>query len=180
MAYTPTINFGNARQIDANILAYIAANQTDALSWAKATADDTLIDFKEISDSIGNRNAPIYPALRIVRSTGATDFPDGDMLTSKYSLILEGIIWANAADLSKIVTNAKNYLIALLSMLINIPKTSLLATADGAPPQASNYSVDSLEWDFEELKTNDPQNPTAFIQVFQVRVVYILRQALGA
>ena len=162
MAWTPTFKVLRPAKIANNLLAYIATNQADALSWA--TGGTALRPIQEFSDSTANRTSPVYPSIARASNEGADDDTE-DYLPAAFSLIFEVMI--QNADPSTAVTEAENYEAAIKSMIRNCPDATVMANTGIA-----NVVLESIETSFDEIKTNEMQND--FLQVFQLRLTYTM------
>lgn len=160
MAWTPTNKVINARVIAANILAFIAANQTEALTWANGSTG--LLDFQEIEDSVANRDSPLFPSLALQDDNDAADYT-GDMIDAVYSATFE-IMIENSSPAAA-VTQARVYATALSSLLANMDNNDLTSGMTGI-----TAVLQTIETGFEEIKANDMQN--SFLQVFQIRPTF--------
>ena len=161
--WNPAEQIIDTRYLGRNILSFVSANQTEALNWANDGTD--LKPFKQFSESVINRAEPIFPSLAILSERNATDFA-GDIIASAFEITFEAMITGTVpADLPLL---AKKYKHALESMLLNIPAASILMNAQ----TVTSFRVDSIETDFDEIKTNDMRN--SFMQMFQTKVVYVL------
>src|SRR4051812_40772376 len=90
MPWTPTYNVINARSITDNLLAYFAANQVDALNWANGGSG--LKSFQKFSDSVANRNTPVYPAIAYSDDNDALNFGDGGIDSGIYVVSYEVMV----------------------------------------------------------------------------------------
>lgn len=161
MAWLPTAKVIDLSQTADNLLAYIAANQTDALEWAEPGLDD----FQKFYTNASGRLATQFPSLMILSQRVDTDLA-GDTLDAALQLILEATISGSDAD--ELVAKTKHYSKAVESMLLNVPSEVLMANAEG---YHRSYAVE-LETELDILRGQ--QSPSAFLQIFQTRVVYRL------
>lgn len=163
MAWTPKINVIDARKLDANILAFIEANQVEAMIWANGGI--VLKVFQQLSNSIANRSKPIYPSLAIFSESTATQF-DGDILRCVYQLRIESVIYSNvaaeAAGLSKIYGHA------LESMLGNV--TGAVLTGGAASMTAS---LERLDTNYTDLKWT--KGTSNFYREIETRATYSIQ-----
>src|SRR5687767_6304164 len=120
MAWTPTNKVINTRILASNILTFIAANQTDALTWANGAPG--MINFQDINDSVANRNNPIFPAIALRDDDDAADYT-GDLIEPAYSATFEVMVESSVP--STAVTKARVYSLALSSMLRNMTSAEL-------------------------------------------------------
>lgn len=145
MAWTPTIKVIDTSVIVPNLITYIKANQTEALSWVNDGAG--LRDFKTISDSIADRSKPIFPRLSVQSSGGKTT--GNDLLITGYAISFEAVL--NSDNDATIADTARKYDVALSSMISNIPATTLTSGADNT----LNATLFSYESQLEELGHTD-------------------------
>jgi hypothetical protein len=158
--WEPGLKIIDTRFVGRNILVFVAANQADALNWAND--GDDLKPFKQITESVANRSAPMFPSLAIQSEGSATDF-SGDVNISPFEISFEAVIEGSPDTLPLL---SRRYKHALESMLLNIPKADLLADSS-----ISHFTVDSIESDMPEIKANEMQNK--FYQEFTTKVTYI-------
>jgi hypothetical protein len=163
MPWTPTYNVINARSITDNLLAYFAANQVDALNWANGGSG--LKSFQKFSDSVANRNTPVYPAIAYSDDNDALNFGDGGIDSGIYVVSYEVMVQNPNPDVA--TSEARKYARAISSMIRNCPASTLMANTD-----ADAVVIDTLEVGFDPIKTNATQND--FMQTFQVRATYLL------
>lgn len=162
MVWQPQRKIVDTRFIARNILAYIAANQTDALFWANDNAAG-LKNFKQFSESAANRAAPVFPSLAVVSDSNATTF-DSDLLASRYAITFEAMIGSDSPILSPLI--ARKMKTALESLLLNIPTANLLDDV----AVTTRFKVVSIETNILPIKANDMQN--FFVQEFETKVIY--------
>jgi hypothetical protein len=165
MAWTPTNKVINTRIVASNILSFIAANQTEALTWANGATG--LIAFQDINDSVANRSNPIFPAIALEDDDDETDYT-GDILQPLYRVKFE--IMVQSADPSAAVTKARIYDLAVKSMIRNMTAAEL---TDGLTD--INAVLLAVESGFEPMQANEQQN--SFLQVFQIRATFRLTGA---
>ena len=149
-----------------NLLAYIAANQVDAILWAAGSA---LRPIQNFSNSVAARTTPVYPAIMFASDQDAQDYTE-DELGIAYQLTFEVMI--QNADPNNAVTEARSYEAAIKSMIRNCPPSTASANT-GAITAAT--VLQTIESQFDEIKSNDTQ--TDFLQTFQMRMVYTLTAA---
>ena len=168
MAWTPDAKVFDFRHIGQNLLDFVEANQQDALVWAGGPG---LKVFEKFYTNASGRLQTIFPSLMILDQTTTTDLEDineGDV-----ALTFEATVTGGDAD--QLVADTKTYAMALESMLVNIPPASLMA---GALITQRSYIVE-LATAFDITRGfGTGTTPTAFMQIFQTRVVYRL-QASG-
>lgn len=171
MVWNPQYTVINSRAIADNLLTYFATNQADALTWA---GGGSLKPFRKFSNSIANRAVPVYPAIAFSDDNDAVDYT-GDVTEGAYSLTFEVSIDkatandSNAAD--TVVTDARLYAIAIVSMIRNCPLATLAANTGAL---AGGTVIETIECGFDPIRSNDARNE--FLQVFQVRTVFRLMQ----
>lgn len=161
MAWTPSYTVLKTRAIPSNILTYVidATRQADAITWA---GGGSLKAFKTFSNSVANRTKPVFPSIAFSDDNDVQVFGD-DLIEAVYSCIFEVSIQHSSPD--TVVTNARYYAAALVSMIRNCPPATLAANT-GADVYAT--VIEGVEVGFEQIKTNEMQND--FLQQFQIRV----------
>lgn len=164
MVWSPSFAVINARAIPDNLFAYFATNQADALTWA---GDSSLKPIRKFSASVANRAVPAYPSMAFSDDNDAVDY-SGTVLQGAYSLTLEFSIQNQDPDTA--VTQARKYAAAFVSMIRNCPQATY---ASGTGAVADQSVIDSIECGFDPIRSNEKQND--FLQVFQIRVTYILQ-----
>lgn len=166
MGWTPTVKVLDLRHIANNLLAYIEANQADALEWAYE-APATATGFLKFYKSAKGRLSTIFPCLMILEKGVANDLEDAitGVLTIKFEAVIAG------ADADTLADDAVKYGMALESMLANIPKATL-GTADDESPLINPMTggLILLETEYDESSS---LNGT-FFQVFQTKASYQL------
>lgn len=161
MPYTPTFTVLHTRAIADNLLAYVATNQADALTWA---GGGSLRTIKQFSNSVANRAVPVFPSIAFVDDTDAQSF-DNDLVNAAYSVTFE--VLTQHANPNTAVSEARTYAKMLLSIFRNCPVATWIADSG-----ADQGYIDSAEVGFAEIKTNDAQNE--FMQEFQIRLTFQL------
>jgi hypothetical protein len=73
------------------------------------------------------------------------------------------------ADPNQAVAESRVYAAAIVSMIRNCPSGTVLSNTGAI---ANTEILESIECNFDEIKTNDTQND--FLQRFQIRVIYQL------
>jgi TRAP-type mannitol/chloroaromatic compound transport system substrate-binding protein len=165
MTWAPTKQTVDLTQIVDNLLAYIDAQDADALEWANG--DPGLAEFAGLYSNATGRVQTKFPQMVVLTQTIETDLA-GDILIAGYQLVLETAVTGANAD--ELATNTKIYGKAVESMLSNIPSATL--TANSSP--AITATLFELETRYDETR----RLPTpGFIQLFQTRAVYRLMQA---
>lgn len=161
MTWTPAFNTIKTRAVADNLLAFIAANQADAILWA--TSGSALKPIKQFSNSVMSRTVPVFPSIAFASDQDAQDYTE-DVIESAYSVVFEIVI--ENANPDTAVTQARSYAAAIVSMIRNCPPATL-AENTGAVVNAAH--IQTVEVQFDEIKTNDTQ--TDFFQTFQIRAV---------
>lgn len=163
MAWTPAAKIIDLVPVADNLLAYIQANQTDALEWANGGPG--LNDFAKLYTNASGRLQTMFPSLMILAQAEEPDIA-GEVLLSGLQLTLEGTISGGDAD--QLVLDTKKYAKAVASMLMNIPSASLMAGTD----DVTHSQIHELETKYDILRGQ--QGSTAFLQIFQIRCLYAL------
>lgn len=169
MAWQPREKVTDFSRVIDNLVAYLEANQTDALAWAAGSVD-VLEDYQKIYPNASGRLATLFPLLMVVRQEQANDL-SGDVLISAVELLLEGHIVGSDTD--ALTLKAKQYALATESMLANIPPDTL--TDDSL--SGGYATLLELETAFDVLRGNNERAATSFLQIFQIRCVYRLHTA---
>ena len=167
MSWNPALKVANKRQIAANLLNFVKANQEDALAWAKTQAglSETVKKFITFDDALGDRDSPNVPSLAISDDDDASDYT-ADMTNAAYRLTFLARI--QNADFNKVVRQARVYSLCLESLIRNIPTATLLADT-----HIDNYTLETIETGFPRVKSNE--NQTLFQQEIEIRAVFTLR-----
>lgn len=169
MAWTPKINVVDLTPVIDNLLAYIEANQTDALAWAHGGPG--LDDFAAIYPNASGWLRSLYPYLMVLthadRGEEGTDEATADeMAVSVLSIRFEVVITGTADELPE---QSKEYDQALRSMLMNIPAATLtngcMTLTRVVPPALPSSVYDVLRPGIK---------PTQFMQIFQTVMEYTL------
>lgn len=166
MAWIPKTNVIDTTRIDANILAFIAANQAEALFWANNGAALKIFNF--LADNVENLDLPNLPTLTVTGSEEAFNY-DADILQTNYRIDFESIVFDKDGGLLPALT--KKYATALKSMLANISPVQLLGGAGGEQATRSR----SISANYREIAVSS--RVTGFIQVFQIKAVFELEAA---
>ena len=172
MAWTPTNRVPQLTLYSANLLAYIAANYAEALTWA---GGGSLPSFVRVYNSAAGRIYDAFPYLLLLDESAATDYTS-DLNETAWQVTLE---WAISADATQaadanspigddLAQQARVYAMALESVLLNIPSASLLsgATYTNAP------EAESIQTDFDALR----QGPSGYLQIGQTRAIYRIQR----
>jgi hypothetical protein len=165
MPYSPTIQTLNLRAIADNLLGYFASTQSDALTWSGTALSVTgLTTVAKFSASAASRELPVFPAMMFVDDNDAVEHGE-DMLTGVYTCTLELMI--QNADPDTVVSKAKAYAKAFVSMIANCPKSTLEANTGCV---AGTSQLRLMETSFEPIKTNELHND--FLQVVQIKPTF--------
>jgi hypothetical protein len=158
MTWTPQYKVIDQRLLAQNLLAYMEANQTDALTWANDGPG--LSDFQKFYTNASGRLQTIFPCLMVLGQQVETGLEDS--LQADFRLVLEGAV--SGSDTDELVASAKVYAMAVESMAVNIPSTTLMANA-------KHYHSAYVT----ELNTvQDVVNriTSGFLQVFRTTITY--------
>jgi len=166
MAWTPTVNILRSRAIAENLLAYISANQADAILWANGTPIRAIAQF---SDSVANRTNPVYPSIAIESTEDAQVFGE-DIHDGAFIVTFEVLV--ESASPTTAVSEAKVYDTAIKSMIANIPAATI-ATGTGAI--IGTIVLQSTESGFDDIKSNDMEND--FCQPLKIKASFTLKMA---
>ncbi len=164
--WTPQTKAVDASRLEANIIAFIRANQADALLWANGGgAAGTIKPFNFLVDNLANPSVPGLPVLMVTGKEKRTD-RSSDLDRSQFDVQFEGIVLGKNADALTALT--EKYAAALESMLVNIPTDTMLAGTSGQiidnePDTAISYG---------EIGLNEQES--ALLQVFTLRVSYTM------
>ncbi len=164
MAWVTTQKTVDSSRLEANIIAFIRANQTDALTWANG-GTTPLKPFNFLVDNLANPSLPGLPILMITGKEKTTSRAS-DLEQTSLGFEFEAIVLGRAADALAALT--EKYALALESMLISIPEAVLLAGTSGQ--FIDNEPDTSIS--YGEIGTNEQEN--ALLQVFRLRITYTL------
>lgn len=163
MAWDPDIAVFDERYLNDNLIAFLEANQTDALYWANENAGG-LPDIREFYKS--PRTVKLFPAFTIINSDHTAEFED--ILSVELNMVFEfALVHGNQDTLTD---RSKKYMMAIESMLSNLPKTTF--TTDSYI--VVNATLNGLETVYDvqgQVKANQ------FIQVSQMRAQWALTAA---
>jgi hypothetical protein len=126
MPWNPPLKSTGRYFAAANLLAFIAANQTAALAWAKAALSyaGDVPNFVALFNSSAGRVVSQWPNLMLVRAGTATAEAEND-----YALVevqdFEFEIAVTHADPDTLTHLTEVYIVAVDSMLRNIPSATL-------------------------------------------------------
>lgn len=162
MTWAPRYKVIDLSQIADNLLGYIETVQEDALEWAGGPG---MIPFTKFYTNASGRLQTIFPSLMILAQRAETDL-QSEALDAAVQMVLEGTVSGPNAD--ELVASTKKYSMAVESMLANIPSETLMANSQ----QFHKAYITELETELDILRGN--QKPSAFLQIFQIRVVYRL------
>lgn len=172
MPWTPTRTVIYARAIPENLLTYFETNQADALTWA---GGGSLKPIRRFGNSVANRAVPVYPSIAFYDDNDAVDYTT-DLALAGYSCTFELMIAKAKADdadaANTVVTDARKYARAYLSMILNCPNATLAANTG---THANAATVETIECGFDPIRTNDKQNE--FLQAVQIRATFRLQAA---
>ena len=160
--WTPAEPVIEARTIGENLLAYIEANQVDALLWAHGAA---LKPLARIENTVGG-NAPVYPAIFETDYTGVND--TGESYNRGASSVTFDI-WITDATAATAKDQARSYAKAVKSMIRNCPNATVFA---GTNTVAATSVLLTIEDTFPALEVHD--NGNSYLQRIQVRASYQL------
>jgi hypothetical protein len=162
MAWPPTEHFQvfDERATADNIFDFLKSSQSDALAWADGGSGLPAITKFHASP----RLTTVFPALTILQSEHSSAWGNGGILLIVYSLTLELALTHGKQD--DLTANAKKYVMALESMLANIPETTF-----------SENSIIPITTTLREMETVfDIQGKikNRFIQVSQTKVSWVV------
>lgn len=160
MTWTPQKKVLNLAPIAGNLMAYIEAQDADALSWAGGGLDEFAATYTNSS----GRLQTMFPSLMVLTQECETDL-SGEVLIGELQLVLEGTV--SGSDANELVLNTKIYARAVESMIANIPAATL-----GAGTGISNAALMEVQTVFDVLRGQ--ASPSAFLQIFQIRCKYAL------
>lgn len=161
MTWAPTKRVLTSRALAVNLLDYVIANQEAAYAWA---GNGNLKLIKTPSQSLANRAVPTYPSIAFANDDDATNYTN-DTIPAAYNVAFELLIEGPDAD--AVVIDARIYVKAILSMIVNIDHATLIA--DTGAVEAILNTISTI---FESIKTNEKQN--RFLQTVEVKSLYRL------
>jgi hypothetical protein len=153
------------RAIKDNLIGFLAANQTDALAWAKGTGS-AIENIKKFQKS--PRLTTIFPALTILQTEHSAAFGGGGILGIILSMTLELAIAHGNQD--TLTDNAPKYVMAVESMLANVPETTFR--------QGSIIPITSTVRDMETVFDIQGKIKNKFIQVSQTRISWVIEASV--
>lgn len=165
MTWAPAKQVIDTSPLIDNWLAYVDAQDADALAWANG--GQGMLEFQGLYSNATGRLQTVYPQHMVIRQAIETDLT-GDILIAGWQLVLETAL--SGPDADELATDTKKYGKAVESMLSNIPSATLTNNAD---PEL-NATLFELETRYDE--TRNLPTP-GFIQIFQTRCVFRLTTA---
>lgn len=160
MTYSPKFAVLNPRKIGSNILAYIEANQGDALTYLESD----IKPIKRFSLSVVDKTKPIFPRLAVISDDDQVEYGN-DVITGGYTATFELIV-SNPVP-ADAIANAKVLLLMICSLILNIPTADLIAGTE-----ALDVVPEQIETAMGEIGGNEVDNPTNFFQVCQIRAAF--------
>lgn len=163
MSWQPTQQVIDVSPVIDNILAYIAANQGEANTWAFGNTVDDL----HLYPNVTGRTATKFPQLIVIAhrhrgEAGETD--NGDVLMITLETLFE--VAVSGKDHTQLVIDARKYAHALESMLANI-------TTEDISADISHAYVESYETSFDEIGQGG-KSASSWLQIFQTRCEFKL------
>jgi hypothetical protein len=119
MPWTPKYNALNLRAIADNLETFWEANQADVFTWL---GEPTLPHIKRFSDSIANKDVPVYPAVAFANDSDQIEYT-GDVMEAVYAVTFQLMVVNLDPDVA--VQDARKYAAALASMTVNCPPATL-------------------------------------------------------
>lgn len=119
MVWSPTYKTVRCRAIADNLLAYIAANQADAILWANGS---TLRELQDFITTVTDREKPIYPFISFLTDEDDQDFA-GDMTDVGYEVTFQMLVQGSSPVTAK--DEAEMYAAAVKSMIRNCPSPTV-------------------------------------------------------
>jgi len=165
MAWPPDehIQVFDERAIKDNLIGYFKANQVEALTWANAGAG--LEPIKKFHTSA--RLTSVFPALTFLQTDHSQAFTNSDVAVVVFSLTLElALIHGKQDELTEM---APKYVMALESMLANVPKTTL--------NESSIIPITSTLSGMETIFDVQGKIKSRFIQISQTKVSWVIDAA---
>ena len=158
-----TFNVLTLRAIPQNLLAYIATASVQEAAY-EHFGESGLKLIKTVSQTVGNRAVPVYPAISFVEDDAAKDY-QGDILQAVYSATFE--VRIQNSDPDEAMRQAAIYDGAVEWMIANCPTIK-----DGTGAISINLDEPVVDA-FEDLKSNDNQND--FLQVFKKKFTWVIK-----
>lgn len=167
MAWTPTNAATDIRKILGNLITFFEANQVAALAWASPARTLPPLTFYKTSQA---HEGVDFPHFGVVKRRTVTD--DGDAgLQIQYTLTFEIEVEAQHTEATmkaarvQLQLDVDNYIYAIESMYLNIPKATLMANVTGAGNiYKSITSSDPLEAAGGKVKTMNNVLMTAILE----------------
>lgn len=154
--WQPEVNVFDETKIKDNLIDYLKSVQTDALKWANN--GKLLPDIKHFHKS--PRLVSDFPAITFIQASHKAKWEE--ILEINFSLLLEfAIIHGDKDTLASLATK---YAMALESMLVNVPETTL--------NQDSIIQITSTGVSIDSTFDIQGKYKTQFIEVFQIRVTW--------
>lgn len=143
MVWNPTQSATDIRAIIPNLLGYIETNAPAALSWAN---DSVALDtFKTIFNNASRGTVIEFPSL-IVSGDRATTVIDDRGLVIIYTIELEMMI--TGPEPTQLTKDIKAYVMAVESMILNIPMATLMANVDGT----GTATITAIDKDYDQSR----------------------------
>ncbi len=164
MAWAPKIKVFDEREAKNAIIAYIKANQADALAWANAEyAPPSLPPIKVFFKAPST--VTVFPALTFIQSEHQSVFED--VLLISFSLTLEiAIIHGDQETLADL---SKRYAMAIESLLTNMPETTF--------GDKSIIDITSTMRSLDTVFAVQGKYRSKFIQIFQTKAAWTIEAA---
>lgn len=176
MPWTPSLYSASRHRIAKNLLAFISANQTQAIAWARGVQGVTQVvpDFRGVHNSTAGRIHNLFPDLMLVRAT--TEFPEdesGHVRTAVHTFGFEMEIAVEGAAFApdKLTELVEVYMTTLDSMIRECPHAVLI---NGLPDVVHVESVDVTSHDRDQTRgagTLFLQTPTLVARVTVLEVI---------
>jgi hypothetical protein len=156
MVYTPTVNVFDERPIKDNLIGFFEDNQADALLWANnGVALPSIAKFHR-----NPRLVTVFPALSLLQTSHKSDYED--LLPVDFEILLElAIVHGNQDELT---IRAPKYALALESLLVNMPQTTLM--------ENSIIEAPAFTTGVEVTFNVQGKYKNKFIEVFQMRAAW--------
>jgi hypothetical protein len=168
MAWPPTQNIQvfDERALAENIFDWLQLQQLDALDWANNSAPTALDDIRAFQSSA--RLTTVFPALTLLQSEHSSAWGNGEILIIVPKLVFE--LALSHGDQDVLSSNAKKYVMALESMLANLPETTF--ALNSIIPITSTIQAMETVYDVQgKIKSK-------FIQVSQTTVSWVVEAAM--
>ena len=162
MAYEPQIQVVDVRNFKDNLIDHIQSNQVEALAWANSGR--VLPEIKKFYKA--PVRATIFPCLTFLQIDHKAKLPN-DLLEIEVSYMVEVAIVHGDAE--KLADMAPKYSMAVESMLLNVPETTL--------NQGSIIDITSTSVDIQTVFNIQGKTGNKFIEIFQTRVTWEIEAA---